>query len=70
MTEVNRLKKIMEYEKELRKTNLSENEKTNIMLKILKLEKKNTTGNGMYIAFLIAWIPFILMVMFHLGKLK
>ena len=70
MTEVKRLKKIMEYEEELKKPNLSDNEKTNIMLEIINLEKNNVSYKWIYVAFVIAWVPFVFMVIFHLAKLK
>lgn len=70
MNEIKRLKKIMECEKELENPKLTDNEKTNIKIKIIKLEKRNMDSNGIYIALIIVWIPFLLMLIFHLGKLK
>lgn len=70
MTEVKRFKKIMEYEEELKTPNLSENEKTKLMLKIIKLEKRNMDPKGIYVAFIIGWVPFAFMVIYHLTKLN
>lgn len=70
MAKVKRLKKIMEYEKELKNPNLSDNEKTNIMLKIISLEKNNVSYKWIYVAFVIAWVPFVFMVISHLAKSK